>query len=466
MLLERKGMSIEGEVKIPEKEPSIEEEKIEEEKINDENSEKHYSDLKSAILKGHNVFLTGPGGTGKSYLIRRLVKELSTNAYYQNIALTATTGVAAENIQGCTLHSWAGIGIGNRSYDYYTTRLQKDENKRESWTKCNLLIIDEISMMGKKLFLLLDHIGKALRRSARPFGGIQLIFCGDMCQLPPVEDEYCFTSGLFDQCRFYFIKLTHPWRFVSDLEYFQLLLRVRLGEQTPEDIARLETRKCSMFQNMGNEEGALRPTRLFSRKMDVQEMNIEELNKLPDQEYHYQSHDSFVQKNNKIKINPEYYEQLMDNQHHRLTRLKKGAQVMLTRNISIERGLINGSRGVVLECHDSTVMVKFRKCEYLVTPSTVEYEDEHCKYRRVLMPLILAWSMTIHKSQSATLDYVIADLGTSLFMKNMGYVVLSRCRSLDSIFLNNLLPERIECDPLAKEFEKKIDRQLEKQKIS
>lgn len=424
-------------------------------------AEQIYAELLAKVLAGRNIFLTGPGGTGKSYLLKRLVRELSMKPAFDCIAVTATTGVAALNIEGTTLHAWGGLEIGNRAYDYYVHKIEKNEVRRTLWRKCKLLIIDEVSMLGKKLFHLLDHVGKSIRMSNAPVGGVQLIFCGDMCQLPPVEDEYCFMSPLFTQCKFDFIRLTHPWRFVSDLKYFELLLRVRLGEQTPEDIALLETRKCSLFK-MSHEEGEIRPTRLFSRKMDVEGMNLEELYKLPDEEHQYFAFDSFNRKYQNAPGEEEKYAQIMDSRYQRSIRLKKGAQVMLNYNLCPEKGLINGSRGVVLECHDSTVLVRFRHQDYLILPIRVNYEDDHCKYSRVLIPLILAWSMTIHKSQSATLDLVIADLGSSIFSKNMAYVVLSRCRSLDSLYLNNLMPEKIECDPLAKEFEKEIEKKLGK----
>ena len=155
-------------------------------------------------LQGKNIFLTGPGGTGKSALI----KYIQHDAYKKCIDLQvcALTGCAAVLLEckAKTVHSWASIGLANGPIQNIVNRIMKNHFAKKTWKDIEILIIDEVSMMSQKIFELLDAIGKTVRRSSKPFGGIQLIFSGDFYQLPPVgnKDEpetmrFCFESPLW-----------------------------------------------------------------------------------------------------------------------------------------------------------------------------------------------------------------------------------------------------------------------------
>ena len=147
----------------------------------------------------------------------------------------------------------------------------------------------------------------------------------------------------------------------------------------------------------------------------------------------------------------------MDNIAEREIYLKPGAQVMLTTNLDVESGLTNGSRGVVMECGDNSITVKFKNGNIIpIIPYPYEHEDDDVIIVRHQFPLRLAWSYSIHKSQGATLDYAIIDLGTSLFCPALGYVALSRCRTLEGLFIVNIVPSKIKADPEALEFEEKL----------
>ena len=154
--------------------------------------------------RGKNIFMTGPAGTGKSYLIKIIKKCCETmGKKYQVTALTGCASLLL-NCNAKTLHSWSGIGIGNGDLDLILRRIRRKKGVSKRWKNIDVLIIDEVSMMSKKLFEILDYVAKEIRRDLDPFGGIQLIFSGDFYQLPPVgnsetdEGKFCFESNLWE----------------------------------------------------------------------------------------------------------------------------------------------------------------------------------------------------------------------------------------------------------------------------
>jgi ATP-dependent DNA helicase PIF1 len=189
-------------------------------------------------IQKQNIFITGPGGTGKSYLI----KYIQQDAYKKclDIHVCALTGCAAVllNCKAKTLHSWAGIGLGSGTIENNIKKVKKHSLAKMMWKTTDILIVDEVSMMSQKLFEMLDAIGKNIRRNSRPFGGIQLIFSGDFYQLPPVgnKDEletckFCFESPLWFETFSYenHIQLTKIYR-QSDVIYKNILNQIREGK--------------------------------------------------------------------------------------------------------------------------------------------------------------------------------------------------------------------------------------------
>lgn len=438
-------------------EPGASENRKPEEAIRNDEPNPEVIRVAELLLSGRNVALRGPGGTGKSHLLKEVALYLEGKGH--TVYRTGSTGVAAENIKGMTLHSWSGIQLGDKDVATHYMIIQgRGAKALRRWRTTEFLFIDEISMVGGNLFDKLDKLGRMIRKYDRPFGGIPICVCGDMCQLPPVKDKYFFLSDVYPQMDFQHIKLSHPWRFQKDIDFFYMLSRIRIGEHTPDDIAKLEARKVAYYKEMMNRKfrvDEIRPTKLFARKVDVDAMNLKELELLPFEEFRYEATDHLKRKVKDTEFKLEHFQGLMDKNVPPAVSLKKGAQVMLTWNLDVETmGLCNGSRGVVIECFDDCVQVKFRNgAEIMVYPNTWTFETDGEVFTRTQMPLILAYAITIHKSQSATLDYVIVDIGTSIFGDNMAYVALSRCRNIEGVFLNNLIPEKIRCDPLAKQYE-------------
>ncbi len=438
---------------------------------------KLYPELYMAIfVDKRNVLISGIGGTGKTFSLG-LIKQESVRLGLQ-CDLTSTTGVSAHSIGGQTIHRWSSIRLGDKPVDIIVKNIKKNADSMNRWKNVDILIIDEASMLGSSILTLLSQIGKRIRLKKRgtkllsdtlpPFGDVQVILSADFMQLLPINDELAFKSSVWAELKFYYFRVVHPYRY-PDIKHFEMLSRIRVGEQTEDDIKLLKSRVVAHDEYRKREResvvGDIKPTRLYPRKNDVQSMNLTELDKLPGDCIAYEATDTIIVKTTKsgkpvvelYTINNEEYIEYMDSIVSPEVLLKEGAQVMLTVNLSVEDGLVNGSRGVVLACHDERVTVKF-KCglEQDIVPYNYEYEDEKVTVVRCQFPLILAYAVSIHKSQGCTLDYAIIDLGTSLFCPALGYVALSRCKTLEGIYIINIIPDKIKADPTALAFEKEL----------
>lgn len=444
-----------------------------------EGFDKLYQEISELVIKGRkNIYISGPGGCGKSYIIKKLYQECLAKGIPTGI--TSTTGVSAHSLgSGArTIHSWGAIKLGKSHPDIIIKKIMNNKQAKERWTKTEILIIDEISMCSSELFEYLDIIAKEIRLGKRemlrlsrnnitipPFGGLQIIASGDFLQLPPVNGEFIFQSKLWKSMNFKYFRLTHPYRY-PDPTFFEMLLRAREGKMTDDDIEKLRKRVVAYNEYKKSEKnlppGSIKPTKVSSLKKDVEAVNLAELDSLEGDAFAYEATDVITAKDSKNKnhLDKVVYSEYMDNIVSREILLKPGAQVMLTVNLSVDDGLVNGSRGIIEECCDDQVKVKFKSGLVLdMKPNAYEYEDEIAICVRYQFPLILAWSATTHKIQGSTLDSVIIDLGTSLFCPALGYVALSRCRTLEGIYINNIIPDKIKADPIALEFDKTLETQ-------
>ena len=233
---------------------------------------------------GNNVFITGPGGSGKTALIRYIYKDAYNKGL--NIHVCALTGCAAVLLEckAKTIHSWAGIGIGNGNIEQIIKKIMYNRYTKNNWKKTDILIVDEVSMMSQKIFEMLDTIGKTIRKNSRPFGGIQIIFSGDFYQLPPVGNKeepdtikFCFESPLWfttfniDK----HVILNRIFRQNNPI-YQNILNQIREGRLKKSSINILT-------QNIGKkipDELYIRPTKLFPTRNKVDYINLSEMNKL------------------------------------------------------------------------------------------------------------------------------------------------------------------------------------------
>ena len=375
----------------------------------------------NAVTNRENVLITGCAGTGKSHLIRYIIKW--AEAQNLNYGTTSTTGVSAVIIDGTTIHSWAGIGLAEGTVTEIVEGMRYNAVTRIK--KANLVIIDEISMMGASLFNKLYQVMQRVRGVNKPFGGVQVVVVGDFLQLKPIDDDWVFNSEVWQYMKFRVFHLQKQYR-QDDQEFYTALGRIRTGTPTPEDKALIEARVRPPQDFCG-----IRPTRLHSVRKNVAEYNKTEFEKLT-LKHTYQAE---VTANNATPYQ-------IKTAWNRVQCVEEfpcaiGAQVMLTKNLDVPNGYCNGSRGVVIDCTPNYIEVQFVRGKLIITPElfTVRVTPDTTVHI-TQMPLLLAYATTIHKSQGATLDVVEIDL-SRIFTYAMGYVALSRCKSLEHTYITS-----------------------------
>lgn len=379
-----------------------------------------------SLSKGKNVIMQGPGGTGKSYTIARLRDYYAHKGF--NIFVTALTGVAALNISGKTLHSWSGHGLLDRPFEHYVTSSNWGKGAKNI-KETDILIVDEVSMLDSSTFELLERLCRYHRGVQSFFGGMKLVLCGDIMQLPPVKGSNFLYSPLMDFDMFDIHTFYEPKRY-PDIKFYDSLMRLRRGILTTED-AEIFERKAKTFDSTELEKREIIPTILYATRANVESENNQKLNALPGKLFVYKSKDTVARGYEKESEN------ILKTLSQPVLQLKVGAQVMHTIN-NVTLGLVNGSRGVVLQLFDDLVVVKYYD-ERVIPHSRHCFSHKINKRVEVVrrqFPFILSWATTIHKSQGTTLDCVICDLGSTVFCEGQAYVALSRVKTLEGLHLS------------------------------
>ena len=423
---------------------------------------KSHFDVTSSDGEPLCLIINGAAGTGKSYLINAI-----RNLLQSKCAVTATTGKSAYNIRGVTVHSLLKLPIGSRGNKDLTgqtlCRLQ------ESVSNIGYIVIDEYSMLGQVTFGWIDKRCKqATGYNDKVFGGKSLILNGDPGQLPPVADKPLYhakpsnTVGeqgyqayhMFDKV----VKLTVNQRVqgmtTEQVQFRDLLLRLRKGESTVDDW-KLLTRQPSNVTNLYDFEDA---TRLFYSNEQVANYNHVQLTKLGHPVAHIHArHSSALAK----KVSSDDMSGLEP-----VVFLARGARVMLTMNLWSSVGLCNGATGTVVDIiyqHNHqppdlpiAVLVEFENYRgpvfnvnqplcVPICPITVTSQTEIGFHERQQLPLKLAWTLMIHKSQGLTLPKAWIDIGKSERTAGVSYVAISRVRSLASCVVEPMTYERLTC---------------------
>ena len=344
-----------------------------------------------------------------------------------------------------------------------------------NWKGIDILIIDEVSMMSRKLFETLDAIGKAVRKNKSPFGGIQLIFSGDYYQLPPVgnKDEpetsqFCFESPLwFETFKIEdHVNMETIFR-QTDPIYQRILNQLREG--------RLKRSSNEMLlQYVGREiptDSIIRPTKLYPTRNKVDYINMSEMEKLGGQEYEYKlkyNMDldmSAKERDLRMQFTREQIKtELMYLQSNlrcdEIVKLKIGSQVMCIANIELDNGdiLCNGAQGVVIEISGTGLPVVKFKNGYQMTMTYHVWPSEIIPGIGVSqIPLILAWALTIHKAQGSTLDIAEVDAGSGIFECGQTYVALSRVKNLEGLYLSSFDAKRVRINRKVQEFYESLE---------
>ena len=388
------------------------------------------------ILKsGKNIFLTGSAGTGKTFLLNKFISYLKKLKI--KVAVTASTGIASTHLNGRTIHSWSGIGIKKEINEKLMKKLVRNKRLNKRIKETEILIIDEISMLDADRLDLVDRICKKVKNPFLPFGGIQVIMCGDFFQLPPVSQDnkphFAYNSSIWKNTDIKICYLAKQFR-QNDSEFINILNKIRENKAGARELDLLKTRLHRPIQL------SIKPTQLYTHNFSVDRINNYELSKILQKEIIHCmiSHGpkNLVDLLRKNCLSPDKL------------KLKIGAIVMFVKN-NFEAGYVNGTLGIVIGYNEDKypIIRTTSNREITVLPAIWNMEE----YDKVVasiqqIPLRLAWAITIHKSQGMSLDAAEIDLSKS-FERGMGYVALSRVRKLDNIKLIGINQMALEVSP-------------------
>jgi GTPase SAR1 family protein len=398
------------------------------------------------ILKmGHNCYITGAAGSGKTHLLNEYIKFLKEKGV--EVGVTASTGIAATHMGGTTIHSWSGLGIKDELTEYDLEDLETKKYLQDRFKNTDVLIIDEVSMLHHFRLDLIERIARHLKKNQLPFGGMQVILCGDFFQLPPVsrmgerESHFLYKSETWKKLNLKICYLEEQHRHKDD-NFIKILNSIRKNKLSEELKLLLHSRHNAKLSV------DFEPTKLHTHNINVDTINDTELNKLLGQMYAFTMEDKgrkpLVDALKKSCLAPE------------VLRLKKGARVMFVKN-NFDEGYANGTLGKVIECTNYGPQIMLTNGK-VITPEKVSWvieEEGKTKATITQYPLRLAWAITVHKSQGMSLDAVEVDLSQS-FERGMGYVALSRVRTLSGLRLLGINKNALEVREDIMEFDETL----------
>lgn len=380
---------------------------------------------KKVLESGQNAFLTGPPGAGKSWLVRSFVADARKT---RKVAITASTGIAGTHIGGMTLHSWAGLGV-RESY----SRRDIADIADKPWVSvrvrnADILVIDEVSMLHPATFEAADAVCKKVRKSMEPFGGLQVVLCGDFFQLPPVSKDgladFIYGSESWEDLDLAVLYLSEQFR-QSDDRLLEILNAIRAGEVAESHFEQLQTRMHADLP-----KGVVL-TRLHTHNVNVDRVNAIELGRIKEEASRYRMTSTGPEKLVAAMRSSALAPEVLD--------LKVGAAVMFVKN-NINEGYINGTLGKVIGFEeDQPKVLTDRGAKLVVEAQTWETEDVRGKKVASItqLPLRLAWAISVHKSQGMSLTAAEIDLSRA-FVEGLGYVALSRVTTMAGIRLLGL----------------------------
>lgn len=402
----------------------------------------------SRVLAGESLFFTGAAGTGKSLVLRALIDALPSDT----TAVTAMTASAASLIGGITLHAFAGFGSGERPLaDLVELAARK---RRDGWRRTRLLVVDEVSMLSAELLDKLEYVARALRGNEKPFGGMQLVFCGDFFQLPPVSRRgsaaarFAFQAAAWRRCALEAVELAQVYR-QAEPELVRMLNEVRVGQLSASALATLA--RCERALDSAAASG-VRPTRLFTHRSDCDAINEAELGALETAAVTLRAIDSGA------GLHGLTLAQLLDGCAAKPALvLREGAQVLLLKSIAPAAGLVNGARGVVVRFERAAPVVRFacgveRRLEPQPFIVVVDGRTVACRSQ---VPLALGWAISVHRAQGLSLDRLEVSLSKA-FEYGQAYVALSRCRSLEGLCVRDFDPSAVRAHPDVLDFHERL----------
>ncbi len=400
-----------------------------------------------AILDdGQSVFLTGPAGSGKTYVLNQFIKNARSDG--KSVAVTASTGLAATHLGGSTIHSWAGIGIADELQPKSIREMSK--SRKDQIAGADVLIIDEVSMLHDFRLDLVEQVCRLVRDKDEPFGGLQIVLSGDFYQLPPVNRHDSKQGG--------FVVGSQSWEAIQPTICY-------LSEQhRQEDDSLLEILTAMRDNDLRRRHAELllarkiprspfdEPvTELYTKNINVDVVNQSKLDAMDGELYEYDmtstGRKGAIESLKKSCLAPETLQ------------LKKGAFVMFVKNSS-DKKYANGTLGTVIgfgDDEDAMPIVETREGRKITVEADAwEMRDGEKKIAGLSqLPLRLAWAITVHKSQGMTLDAAHIDLQNA-FVPGMGYVALSRVKSLDTLTLAGINKMALQLNEQAHEIDERL----------
>ena len=442
-------------------------------------------DALNLAKEGRSVFISGPGGVGKTHVVSEIISFLEGKK--KNIAKLGSTGKSICNINGGqTLHSFLGFGLCDQlKVEMIQAVTKGKKNKRKQrWVEIDVLFLEEISMIDPLLLYRTDQVARASRGIIdKPFGGLQLIFCGDFAQLPPVMKRPPVDERKMDDIEKLIIKSKLDFAFelpmwksyfdrtvilteimrCKDEEFVAAQSRLRLGVIIDKDVALLRTRIVR------KQDSSSSATILFSKNVDIDEINDAKCRAIDSPETIFQATWTLTKKDGpkvdcKMSLSEEERTAFLLKGTKNLTvksrlRLKVGTEVMLLSNLDIENGLINGSRGVVIKILGNP-FVQFQKGEPIELPPRDWICDLGNKYLFTFkqVPLSIAYAITVHKSQGMSIDKLRIQLDKSIFMFGQAYTALSRSSDFSKLEIaEDFNPSVFKCHPKVIDYYQTID---------
>lgn len=433
--------------------------------------------------KGKNVCVTGPGGTGKTRLIEYFVEHsIKTGIKTQVCALTGCATILLPKMCSArTLHSWSGIRLCKGENKKIIETAVKNKRIKSAWKTVRVLIIDEVSMMSKKILEVLNGIAQLVRGNMAPFGGIQVVFLGDFYQLPPVAtmgdpdtERFCFQSKiwgtLFPQENIVVLKTVFRQ---TDAQYRDILTQIRVGCLTKKNSDILDN--CVNKEFDEQKYNGCKPTKLFPTRAKTDYLNNHMFSKLEGKTHSFPhirkpNCTTYLETGKPISLQHlqkcsnlpdtviQYeFQQLMNNSSCQDDLcLKEGAVVMCTVNLDMDNGICNGAQGIIsgfIETgRGSLPEVTFVNGVKKVIDMHHVQSEEYPAIAIGYIPLCLAWALTIHKIQGATLTMADIDVGNQIFECGQTYVALSRVQSLDGLYLSAFNPNKIRINGYVSQF--------------
>lgn len=417
-----------------------------------------------------NLLIIGEAGTGKSFLLKHILKHILPKKTTYAIA---PTGFAAMHIRGTTLHHFAGTGpdMDTLHRDELVAKVYRRADARKRWKQVTHLVLDECSMVHARTFDTLEYLARQMRptHSSQFFGGIRLILCGDVMQLPPVTKEkdqkkplFIFESDCWSRGAMEVVVLNTCFRQNQDSPFLQVLREVRRGEWTELGKNLILPRVRANLSSGSSPSLGVEPTKIFCHRHSVELENQKKFQSLTEPIQDYQAVEQGYQAAMLMKDCPAL-------EH---LQLRVGAQVILIKNMfQTSKSLCNGARGIVVGfetappdntdnkktttkfTNDQYPIVEFLSGNRFTIPPALWKLESGGKVvaSRQQIPLILGWAITVHRCQGMTLDLAEMDLA-QVFEYGQAYVALSRMRSLEGLSLSSFNQKCIRAHPRALEF--------------